>query len=60
MGRSRINKKCEGIYNVGSSLKTIYDLAKTTNKNVKSILKPSYTPNNISMDLTKLKKKYNG
>ena len=51
-----INKKCEGIYNVGSSLKTIYDLAKTTNKNVKSILKPSYTPNNISMDLTKLKK----
>ncbi len=51
-----INKKCKGIYNIGTDLKTMYDLAKLTNKYVVPTLKPSYIPSNTSMDLSKLKK----
>jgi dTDP-4-dehydrorhamnose reductase len=44
-----------GIINVGTELKTIYDLALETNKNVKSVLKPECAPKDVSLNLTKLK-----
>jgi len=44
-----------GIINVGTDLKTIYDLAIQTNKNVKPTLKPKQAPDDVSLDLTKLK-----
>ena len=43
-----------GVYNVGTVLKTMYELALSTNKNVKIGLKPNYVPHNVSMNLTKL------
>jgi dTDP-4-dehydrorhamnose reductase len=45
-----------GIFNVGTELKSMFDLAKQTNKNVKPAGKPEYVPNNTSMDVSKLKK----
>jgi dTDP-4-dehydrorhamnose reductase len=50
-----INKNTTGIYNVGTELKTMYDLAKQTNPNVKSSFKPTHVPGNVSMNLNKLK-----
>ena len=44
-----------GIINVGTELKTIYDLAIQTNKNVKATFKPEQAPEDVSLDLTKLK-----
>ena len=44
-----------GIINVGTDLKTIYDLALETNKNVKPTLKPKQAPEDVSLNLTKLK-----
>jgi hypothetical protein len=38
-----------------TSLKTIYDLALETNKNVKPTLKPKQAPEDVSLNLTKLK-----
>ena len=45
-----------GIFNIGTELKSMFDLAKQTNKNVKPAGKPDYVPNNTSMDISKLKK----
>lgn len=45
-----------GIFNVGTEFKSMFDLAKQTNKNVKPAGKPEYVPNNTSMDVSKLKK----
>jgi len=50
-----IKKDAKGLYNVGTEEKTIYDLAKQTNQNVKKSLAPSHVPKNVTMDLTKLK-----
>tara|TARA_R110001592_G_scaffold311902_2_gene586931 strand:- start:302 stop:1012 length:711 start_codon:yes stop_codon:yes gene_type:complete len=52
-----INKNCEGIYNVGTNLKSIFTLAKKTKKDIISKLKPNHIPSNVSMDLTKLNNK---
>ena len=49
-----INKKAKGIYNVGTNLKTIYDLAKQTNSEIKPSRKPEQAPANISMNVDKL------
>jgi dTDP-4-dehydrorhamnose reductase len=49
-----IESNSEGIYNVGTELKSIYTLAESTNK-VRSGLKPENVPSNTSMDLNKLK-----
>lgn len=50
-----IKQDAKGIYNVGTEVKTIYDLAKQTKENVTPILSPSHIPKNVTMDLTKLK-----
>jgi len=47
--------KYNGIYNVGTNIKSIYELAYQTNKNVKPKYKPSYVPNKIILNLNKLK-----
>ena len=50
-----INKNFKGLYNLGTELKTMYELASKT-KNVEKILTPSHIPKNQSMDITKLYK----
>ena len=52
-----IDKDGVGIYNVGTDVKTIYQLAKKTNKNVKPINNfiNDTTPANVTMDISKLK-----
>jgi len=52
-----IKKDAIGIYNIGTELKTIYDMAKETNPNVLPIQKDYrfIDSNDISMDITKMK-----
>jgi hypothetical protein len=50
-----INKKATGIYNVGTELKTMLDLAKQTKPETQPSQKPDYAPGNISINLDKLK-----
>jgi dTDP-4-dehydrorhamnose reductase len=45
-----------GIFNIGTEFKSMFDLAKQTNKNVKPAGKPEYVPKDTSMDISKLKK----
>jgi dTDP-4-dehydrorhamnose reductase len=52
-----IHKNANGLYNVGTSEKTIYDLALITNKNIKPGKKPFYAPENITMNIKKLQEK---
>lgn len=49
-----INLHAEGLFNVGTDLKSIYELSKLTNNDVKPILKPDNAPHNVSMNLNKL------
>lgn len=50
-----IKKGATGIFNVGTEVKTMYDLAQQTNPNVQYIKRPTYAPSDTTMDLTKLK-----
>lgn len=50
-----IRNKLDGVYNVGTELKTIYQLASLT-KDVNPILSPDKVPKNVSMSLKKLKR----
>ena len=49
-----INSNASGIFNVGTELKSVYDLAKRTAKDVKASLAPHLTPVNTQMNLDKL------
>jgi dTDP-4-dehydrorhamnose reductase len=49
-----INKKATGIYNVGTEVKTMLDLAKQTKPETQPSQKPDHVPGNISINLTKL------
>ena len=49
-----IKNGAEGLYNVGTERKTIYELAQRTNKNVKNIVSPPHVPKNISMNVSKM------
>jgi dTDP-4-dehydrorhamnose reductase len=49
-----IKNGAEGLYNVGTERKTIYELAQRTNKNVKIIVSPPHVPKNISMNVSKM------
>lgn len=49
-----------GVYNVGTETKTIFDLASKTNSSVLASVSPEYVPKNVTMDLTKLKNFLNG
>jgi dTDP-4-dehydrorhamnose reductase len=49
-----IKNGAEGLYNVGTERKTIYELAQRTNKNVNKIVSPPNVPKNISMNVSKM------
>ena len=49
-----INLGANGVFNVGTEVKSIWDLAKKTNKNIEKSKKPNYVPDDISIDITKL------
>lgn len=49
-----INNNAKGLFNVGTEKKSIFDLAKRTNKNVKPILSPINTPKNVTMNISKM------
>jgi dTDP-4-dehydrorhamnose reductase len=51
-----INKNCTGVYNIGTDLKTMYELGCETKEDVTPSLRPTHVPCNLSMDLTKMKK----
>lgn len=55
-----IKGNAEGVYNVGTELKTLYDLAKKTNPNVKidTTLNTTNRPTDTTMNLDKLKEFY--
>ena len=50
---SMINKDLSGLYNVGTELKTMYELASTTKK-VEPAFSSLEVPNNVSMNISKL------
>lgn len=50
-----INKDAKGVFNVGTSPKSVYDIALKTNKNVKKSFKPDSAPKDVTMCLDKLK-----
>lgn len=54
-----INKNADGVYNVGTETKSMYELAKQTKKTVASsyMMEHASTPRNVTMNLTKMEKK---
>jgi len=50
---SLVNQKAVGIFNVGTEMKTMYQLAKQT-REVKKSYKPKLAPNNVSTNTSKL------
>ena len=52
-----IKKNVEGIYNVGTDFKSMYQLGKRTNKNIEKVAidNLSTTPKDVSMNCNKLK-----
>jgi dTDP-4-dehydrorhamnose reductase len=55
-----IKGNASGVYNIGTELKTMYDLAKKTKDDVKPVVKKFHStmPSNITISLDKLKKFY--
>lgn len=51
-----INKNASGVFNVGTNVKTIYDLAKKSRKDVKPTNRIKLAPKDISMNISKLSK----
>jgi nucleoside-diphosphate-sugar epimerase len=54
-----VNSNAKGVYNVGTEIKSIYDLAKKTNSEVRAWYRPKQAPEDISMNINKLKNKLN-
>ena len=50
-----IKNDAKGIYNVGTEEKTIYDLAKKSNPDVKPSISPAHVPKDVTMDISKMK-----
>lgn len=51
-----INKEAIGIYNIGTGIKSMYELALKTNHNITPANKPEYVPTNTSINIEKLKR----
>ena len=49
-----VKKDLSGVYNLGTEVKSMFDLASETNVVEKSLV-PPHVPNNLSMDISKLK-----
>lgn len=54
-----IKNNLNGLYNVGTEIKSTYELAKQTNPNVGKSLKPTHVPADLTMNVSKLKKDLN-
>lgn len=52
---SLIQKNATGLYNIGTDIKNIYQMAIETNPSVEGVMAPYHIPKNLSMDLTKMK-----
>ena len=50
-----INNDCSGTYNVGTDIKSMFNLATNTRAEVDPSLKPKHVPANVTMDIDKLK-----
>jgi len=50
-----INSEQSGLFNVGTEIKTMHELAKTTNPSVNKSFTPPYVPTNTSMNIDKIK-----
>jgi dTDP-4-dehydrorhamnose reductase len=50
-----ITADAKGLYNVGTEAKTMLELAKKTNPNIKAAFKPINVPSNTTMNVNKLK-----
>jgi dTDP-4-dehydrorhamnose reductase len=50
-----ITADAKGLYNVGTEVKTMYELAKKTNPNIEAAFKPENVPSNTTMNINKLK-----
>jgi dTDP-4-dehydrorhamnose reductase len=50
-----ITADAKGLYNVGTEVKTMYELAEKTNPNVNAAFKPKNVPSNTTMNINKLK-----
>lgn len=53
-----IKKDCFGVYNVGTQRKSIFELAKKSNPDVKPISAPNNIPKDVSMNLNKFNNIY--
>jgi len=49
-----IKNGAEGLYNVGTERKTIYELAQRTNKSVLKSIAPPHIPKNVTMNISKM------
>ena len=49
-----IKNGAEGLYNVGTKRKTIYELAQRTNKSVLKSIAPPHIPKNVTMNISKM------
>jgi dTDP-4-dehydrorhamnose reductase len=54
-----INNNSSGVFNVGTELKSIYDLALKTNHNIESITSSISVPKNISLNINKMENNLN-
>ena len=50
-----INSEQSGLFNLGTQIKTMHELAKSTNALVNKSFTPPYVPSNTSMNIDKLK-----
>jgi dTDP-4-dehydrorhamnose reductase len=49
-----VKNGAEGLYNVGTEKKTIYELAQMTNKSVLKSIAPPHIPKNVTMNISKM------
>lgn len=52
-----VKKDYSGVFNVGTEVKSIFELVKKNNVEIKPINKPAHVPNDISMNINKLNSK---
>lgn len=52
-----VKKDYSGVFNVGTEVKSIFELVKKNNVEIKPVNKPAHVPNDISMNINKLNSK---
>lgn len=49
-----VKRNATGLYNIGTPTKSMYELARRTNSEVKEAIAPDHFPTDVTMDLTKM------